>query len=143
MAQTQAGISRVTPDLTWILLPYASAVNASEAAGTLAQKQKGRLAAAIPRVLLATACALRFLRQPNKPSAPRPEAKSGRAAGSGVVATGAMLNVASIVMFSISSNGSRWTINSGIVRVRTSPARLSVTGEGKLSAPNVTVAPAE
>jgi hypothetical protein len=33
----------------------------------------------------ASAAAFRFLRQPSKPNAPRPEAKSGRAAGSGVV----------------------------------------------------------
>jgi hypothetical protein len=30
--------------------------------------------------------AFRFLRQPSRPSAPRPVAKSGRAAGNGVVA---------------------------------------------------------
>jgi len=33
-------------------------------------------------------CALFFLRQPSRPKAPRPVAKSGRAAGSGVAATG-------------------------------------------------------
>jgi hypothetical protein len=32
----------------------------------------------------ATACAFRFLRQPSRPNAPRPVAKSGRAAGMGV-----------------------------------------------------------
>ena len=32
----------------------------------------------------ATACAFRFLRQPSRPIAPRPVAKSGRAAGTGV-----------------------------------------------------------
>ena len=84
----------------------------------------------------------RFLRQPSRPKPPRPVAKSGSAAGSGVVATGVMLKVASNVMFVISTNGGCGTINSGIVRVRTSPAKLSVTGEGNLSAPNVTVAPA-
>jgi hypothetical protein len=47
--------------------------------------KKGRLAAAILCfVQAATACAFRFLRQPNRPIAPRPVAKSGSAAGSGV-----------------------------------------------------------
>jgi hypothetical protein len=34
-----------------------------------------------------TACAFRFLRHPNRPNAPRPVAKSGNAAGSGVCET--------------------------------------------------------
>src|SRR5690349_7094501 len=38
----------------------------------------------------ATACAFRFLRQPSRPNPPRPVAKSGSAAGSGV-STGAKL----------------------------------------------------
>jgi hypothetical protein len=40
-----------------------------------------------PISLFCQADAFRFLRQPNKPNAPRPLAKSGRAAGSGVVET--------------------------------------------------------
>src|SRR5579883_66904 len=56
------------------------------------QKERGRLAAAppCPRVLFVqtTTCAFRFLRQPNRPIAPRPEANSGRAAGSGVADKG-------------------------------------------------------
>src|SRR5262249_51060726 len=39
--------------------------------------------------LTASACAFRFLRQPNRPRPPRPVAKSGRADGRGVTTSGA------------------------------------------------------
>jgi hypothetical protein len=38
-------------------------------------------------VMPVQACTFRFLRQPSRPSAPRPEAKSGSVAGSGVCVT--------------------------------------------------------
>ena len=43
----------------------------------------------------AASAAFRFLRQPNRPNAPRPEAKSGSAAGTGVAAV-AMIGDASM-----------------------------------------------
>ena len=54
-------------------------------------KQKDRLAAVSPKLNLvlnhaASAAAFFFLRQPSRPNAPRPVAKSGSVAGSGVVA---------------------------------------------------------
>ena len=69
------------------------AVNIGQAAGAVARQPLHRhlpLLASftmkelfdVPR--LAAACAFRFLRQPNRPIAPRPLANSGRAAGSGV-----------------------------------------------------------
>jgi hypothetical protein len=52
-----------------------------------AQKERPPRAAVSPKSdqLFFQAAAFRFLRQPNRPIAPRPVAKSGRAAGSGVV----------------------------------------------------------
>ena len=55
-------------------------------------KKKDRLAAASPKSdqmfdqAASAAVLFRFLRQPSRPNAPRPEAKSGRVAGSGVSA---------------------------------------------------------
>src|ERR1019366_9996834 len=40
------------------------------------------------------ASAFRFLRQPSRPNAPRPEAKSGRAAGRGVAPTALLVVIA-------------------------------------------------
>ena len=59
-------------------------------------ERKSRLAAPLRLDQAAVIAApLRFLRQPNKPNAPRPVAKSGRAAGSGVEESG--LGVRSVV----------------------------------------------
>ena len=41
----------------------------------------------------AAASAFRFLRQPSRPNAPRPQAKSGSAAGSGVASIGVIVPV--------------------------------------------------
>ena len=57
--------------------------------GQLSRKKRDRLAAVSPKSnrcfdQAANAAAFRFLRQPTRPNAPRPLAKSGRAAGRGV-----------------------------------------------------------
>jgi hypothetical protein len=80
-----------------VLLEIAGSEIAADAGQHLAHradvklKQKGRLSAApcnacAALFVQAAACAFRFLRQPSRPKPPRPVAKSGRAAGSEVVA---------------------------------------------------------
>jgi hypothetical protein len=56
----------------------------ASACDTLPKKIATPIADNIVAVSADAAAAFRFLRQPNKPNAPRPVAKSGKAAGSGV-----------------------------------------------------------
>jgi hypothetical protein len=59
--------------LSFVLEPLTNAAEASRRAAEIGQATPNKLTRA-----------LRFLRQPSRPSAPRPVANSGRAAGSGV-----------------------------------------------------------